>query len=340
VTNLYVCKLSNTGDFIWAKGVSGSSHAFGLALDGNEDLFITGHFEGTQDFDPNAGVTNLTSNGDKDCFILKMDTTGNLLWGKSYGGTGEDYSYGMKLDAAGNIYTTGYFNNAVDFDPGTSVFSMSAGGIDAYLLKLDSSGNFLFAKQITGPDEQISYSVDLDAAGNIYLTGSFIDATDFDPGPGSHMITSFMQQTSIFVIRLNTSGNLSWAVQLGAIGEGYCVRIDHAGNIYTTGPGVFNMTCVGQADIFLHKMSQGPAGIGENIKASGFQLYPNPATSDIYIVSDQQWETYRIVNRLGEVVQQGSNNFPVSLQDLSPGFYFFQLINPKGEMSQEKFIKL
>jgi hypothetical protein len=349
--NLYVCKLSSAGNLVWAKNVSGTSYGYGLALDGNGGLYVTGYFEGTQDFDPNAGVMNLTSNGDKDCFLLKMDTNGNLLWGKSYGGTGEDHSNAMKLDAAGNIYTTGSFNTTVDFDPGTSAFSMNATGIDAYLLKLDASGNFLFAKQITGPDKQVSFSIDLDAAGNIYLTGSFVDATDFDPGPGTYTITPFTSERNTFVARLNTSGNLSWAVQLGVTGEGMYVRIDHAGHIYTTGyfyntgdydpgPGVFNLNFVGGVDIFLHKMSQGPIGIGENINVSGFQLYPNPATGEIYIIPGQQWETYRIVNMLGEVMQQGNNSSSVSVQDLSPGFYLFQVINSKGEMSQEKFMKL
>lgn len=351
-TNLFVSKLSGSGNFIWAKNVSGPSDGYALALDGNGGIFVTGIFWGNLDFDMNSGVANLASAGSYDCFIIKMDDNGNYTWGKAYGGTGLDNSGGIALDSAGNIYTTGYFINTVDFDPGAGVSNMTAGNYDAYLLKLDPSGNFAFAKQITGSNAERGYSVDLDAAGNIYLTGDFIGTADFDTGPGTFTISSTWSANSIFVTKLSNTGALIWAVQLGGNGIGHCIRLDNAANIYTTGfyyyqtadfdpgAGVFNMTAVGGNDAFVHKMSQGLAGVAENLNAVTFQLYPNPAGSAIQIISDQQWESYSIANMIGEVVQQGSSSFSVSVENLSPGIYFFQLMNAEGEMRQEKFVKL
>ncbi len=350
-TNLFVSKLSGSGNFIWAKNVSGPTDGYALELDGNGGLFVTGIFWGSLDFDMNAGTSMLTSVGNYDCFIIKMDINGNFTWGKSYGGPGLDNSGAIALDTAGNIYTTGYFIDSVDFNPGAGSFQMTAGNYDAYLLKLDASGNFLMAKQITGFNAERGYSVDLDAAGNIYITGDFIGTADFDTGPGSFTISSTWSANSIFVTRLDPSGNLDWAVQLGGNGIGHCIKLDNADNIYTTGffyyqtadfdpgTGVFNMTAIGVNDAFVHKMSQGVTGISESVNASGIQLYPNPATNEIQVLSGLSWERYRIVNAIGEVVQEGSNCFSISVQQLPAGFYFLQLVNPEGEMRQEKFVK-
>src|SRR2546423_13029971 len=76
----------------------------------------------------------------------------NFLWAKGMGGTAEDDSRSTVIDAAGNIYTTGYFSGTVDFDPGAGIFNLnSVGGTDIFVFKLDAAGNFIWAKSIGGP---------------------------------------------------------------------------------------------------------------------------------------------------------------------------------------------
>src|SRR5690606_26678071 len=105
----------------------------------------------TVDFDPGNGVFNLTSADFEDIFISKLDANGNFVWAKRIGGTGSDFGYAISIDNNGNIYTTGAFMGTADFDPGTGSYTMSSSGFfDAFILKLDANGNFVWAKQFSG----------------------------------------------------------------------------------------------------------------------------------------------------------------------------------------------
>ncbi|MBL8062060.1 MAG: SBBP repeat-containing protein, partial [Anaerolineales bacterium] len=99
------------GDFAWAKGLGGTAYDVGLAIavDGSGNVYTTGLFNGTADFDPGAGTANLTSAGGYDIFVSKLDAIGYFVWAKGLGGTANDVGYGIAVDASGNVYTTGYF---------------------------------------------------------------------------------------------------------------------------------------------------------------------------------------------------------------------------------------
>ena len=163
-------------NFEWAKSFGGTStdQGYSIALDSSGNVYTTGRFQGTADFDPGAGTNNLTAQGDYDVFIQKLDPSGNFLWAKSFGGTSYDVGYSIALDASGNIYTTGLFGGTVDFDPGAGTNNLTAqGNFDVFIQKLDPSGNFLWAKSFGGTSYDVGYSIALDASGNIYTTGYF-----------------------------------------------------------------------------------------------------------------------------------------------------------------------
>ena len=111
------------------------------------DRYTTGYFStyysnGTVDFDPGAGTANLGTNGSYDVWVSKLDSSGNYVWAKSFGGTAGDRGYSVAVDSSGNVYTTGYFADTVDFDPGAGTVELNLdGGVDIFVLKLDSSGN-------------------------------------------------------------------------------------------------------------------------------------------------------------------------------------------------------
>ena len=138
------------GDFVWAKGMGGASYDLGtdVTVDSSGNVYTTGNFYGTVDFDPGMGVLYLTSVGDSDIFVSKLDSSGNLLWAKRMGGTNYDKGYSIAVDPSGNVYTTGGVYGTVDFDPGelSGFYLNSAGGSDIFVSKLNSSGNFVWAK--------------------------------------------------------------------------------------------------------------------------------------------------------------------------------------------------
>ncbi len=136
---LFASKLTSSGNFVWADGFGGTGWDFAgdIALDDAGDVYVTGGFYGIADFDPGAWTYNLTSTGQKDAFVLKLNSGGGFVWAQRTGGTGEDSGNGIAVHSAtGAIYTTGYFHGAVDFDPSAAVYQLhSAGGRDAFLAK-------------------------------------------------------------------------------------------------------------------------------------------------------------------------------------------------------------
>ena len=184
----------------------------GMAVDSSGNVYTTGTFRGTADFDPGAGTANLTSNGNDDIYVSKLDSSGNYVWAKNFGTASCcEQGYGIAVDSSGNVYTIGTFKNTVDFDPGAGTANLTASGfLDAFVLKLDSSGNYVWAKSFTGTGNVYAASMAVDSSGNIYTTGYFTETADFDPGAGTANLTS-NGGYDVFVSKLDSSGNYVWA---------------------------------------------------------------------------------------------------------------------------------
>ena len=162
-----------------------------IRIDKNGNVFSTGSFNNTADFDPGAGTYNLTSAGYWDNYVSKLDTNGNFVWAKAMGGTLTDNSYGLALDAGGNVYTTGGFASTVDFDPGPGTYNVtSSASVDIFISKLDTDGNFVWVKQMPGTGIQYGMSIAVDGIGNVYSIGDNLGVTDFDPGAGTYNLST------------------------------------------------------------------------------------------------------------------------------------------------------
>jgi hypothetical protein len=230
------------------------------------NVYTCGHFEGTVDFNPGPGVTNLTSAGLYDIYLTKMDASGNLIWAKSFGSSTNDWGEHVVSDASGNIYLSGRYEETIDFDPGAGVALLTAvDTTDYFILKLNSSGNFVWAKSVGGKLADGHPAVVPDAAGNIYYSGYFSDTADFDPGPGVYTLSS-AGIYDIFISKLDASGNLVWAKRIGDVGEDNAndIAFDNAGNLYVVGDfqgapdfdpgaGTTTITAAGTYDIFIAK---------------------------------------------------------------------------------------
>ena len=157
-------------NFEWAKAFGSSNFDKGnsITVDASGNIYNTGLFSGTVDFDPGAGIFNLTSAvGGTDVFIQKLDPSGNFIWAKAFGGTSTDQGNSITVDVFGNIYTTGFFSDTVDFDPGAGTFNLtSAGNHDVFIQKLDASGSFLWAKAFGSSSNDFGLSITADAFGN------------------------------------------------------------------------------------------------------------------------------------------------------------------------------
>lgn len=175
-TDIFISKVNANGDFVWGKaiGESGYDMAYDVAVDGGGNVLVTGSFNGTVDFDPSVSVSSLSSNGGYDCFVLKLDASGNYAWAKNIGSTGSDEGFSIGVDGLGNVLTCGYFFGTVDFDPGAGTTDKtSAGSIDAFVLGLNSTGDFAWVNQLGSTGDDIAYSIAVGSAGNSCVVGSF-----------------------------------------------------------------------------------------------------------------------------------------------------------------------
>jgi hypothetical protein len=250
--------------------MGGTSDDFGLSVtaDAAGNVYTTGFFQGTADFDPSAATLSFSSAGSDDIFISKLDASGNLVWAKKFGASGSDKGNSIAVDASGNVYATGWFNGTVDFDPSASVtFNLiSAGSSDAFIVKLDAAGNFVWAKQIGSTGGDNGRGIVLDASGNVYTTGNFSGTVDFDPSAATFTVTSAGAQDA-YISKLDGTGNFVWAKTLGGTADdkGFSVDLDASGNVFVTGefagscdmdPGaaVANLVSGGATDIFVSKL--------------------------------------------------------------------------------------
>ena len=269
-TDIFVTKVESSGALIWARRMGGTSAdgANAIAVDAVGNVYTTGSFLGTADFDPGAGTTNRTSAGFTDIFVSKLDSSGNSVWARTMGGTDFDSASGLAVDAAGNVYTTGFFAATADFDPGAGTANRTSAGLtDIFGSKLDSNGNYVWAWNSGGNFHDSGRAIAVDSTGNVYTTGSYQGTADFDPGINTSNLASVGGGFDIFVSKLDSSGNFVWARSMGGTGfdQAYGIAVDSTGNVYTTGwftgtvdfdPGFVtnNLSSAGSFDIFVSKL--------------------------------------------------------------------------------------
>ncbi|NBG65711.1 T9SS type A sorting domain-containing protein [Acidiluteibacter ferrifornacis] len=283
--NIFILKLTSFGDFVWAKSMKGYGHPGSVIVDASDNIYTTGSFQDTVDFNPGTGVYNLTSNGSSDIFISKLNSSGNFIWAKSMGGNGIDGSQSITLDGMGNVYISGLYEGVVDFDPGINTYNLTSNGYsDVFICKLDVNGNFLWAKSVGSSvyyDE--SRSLVSDVQGNLYIGGTFYGTVDFDPGVSIYNLTSNAFD-DIFILKLNSSGDFVWVKSIGGGSSEHInsMALDTSGNVYATGEysltvdfnpnaGTYNLTSNGGYDIFILKLnSSGGFVWAKSIGGTGF----------------------------------------------------------------------
>ena len=258
--DIYLLRLDGVGRLLWSRqaGGTGDQRAYGIAVDGEGNSFVTGQFTTQAVFEGGTGgpVTLTSSNGDADLFLAKYDGEGNLLWAVKAGGQG-DYGvtgYDAATDASGNCYVAGRFYGKAF----STSFVSSKGFWDGFVAKFGPSGALLWVKGAGGSGYDEAAGVAVDSSGNVAVTGSYSDSGD--------AVVAGTTLTSaggydVFVARYSAAdGTGMWARGGGGTGEdmGLGVSADGLGNIYVTGMfsdaasfGGTNLASTGDTDGFV-----------------------------------------------------------------------------------------
>lgn len=235
----FMAKLNNNGDPIWVKTFGGSGWDLGRSfdLDSFNNIYITGGFYDTVDFDPGINKHLLIAVGMEDIFIQKLDSNGNLVWAHSMGSTGTDKGLNVHVGNRGKVTICGHYSNGIDFDPSGWVYGqLSQGSTDGYILQFDTSGKFEWVRSIAGPKSNVSYGITKDSKGDLLITGGFSGTTNFDVKASNYSMTP-AGYSDIFITKIRENGDFVWAkaIKCASRGHGQDITVDQADNIYLVG---------------------------------------------------------------------------------------------------------
>lgn len=244
--DIFVSKLDAAGNFQWAKrfegNANGADRADAITVDAEGNVFTTGHFRGTLDFDPGPGTSTRTVQGGVDAFLSKLDSAGNFSWVKHIGGTDGQEGYSLVHDSLFNVYITGTFQQTTNFDiAGANVSLSTVNSYDAFVAKYDSAGALAWVRQFGGNNQEQGRTITLDKNLNVYTAGEFRDTVDFDPGAGTFklvpdkVLNSF--QPDVYLSKLTNDGDFVWAKKISGNRSEFVsgIRVDNSMNIYTVG---------------------------------------------------------------------------------------------------------
>jgi hypothetical protein len=396
--DIFICKLNNSGSFVWAKSVGGLGYdeATSITLDSSGYLVAAGIFQDTSDFDPGIGIFHLYPVNGNSLFVLKLDTAGTFVWAvqggyngypfsiisdvignvyitgyygnfgseflmlKKYTASGEPvwasflvggslggvYGRSSAIDKFGNIYTTGSFEGIVDFDgqiggPGHLISNFT----DIFLLKSDTSGNFIWVKSVGGPGDESGNSVVTDNSGNIYTKGWFFESgiIDFDPGSGSYSVVGSGANTVVeFLSKFDSSGNFMWVKPIYSNAAFYDlagITIDMSDNIYiasnfkssTISLNPFLLTNAGNNtyDLYLARLDNSATDILNVENNNAISFFPNPASNHFTIaLGNNKKAEVNLTDITGKIIYSTTTKetkLEINTKDFAEGVYIVQV---------------
>jgi len=251
--DIYLLKYDAKGVLLWAKQAGGSDldEAYGVALDEEGNIYMTGYFSGYANF---SGM-HVKSNGDRDFFVAKYGHDGELIWIKQGGGVIDDYGTAVVADKSGNIFVTGVFKGALNIGNTSYV---SKGNKNIFIIKYNNKGDIIWSTTGGGSMADESTSMVTDVNGNIYVTGDFEGTAEFN----KKVIVSEGKK-DVFLAKYNNDGEIQWLKRGGSssgVAHASSIALDKADNIYVTGYfsgqayfGKTGLKNLGSDDIFLVK---------------------------------------------------------------------------------------
>jgi hypothetical protein len=229
-------------EWTYGFGAPSQSNAKGMAIttDAKGNSYVTGYFTGAKmDFPP----VTLQSAGTSDAFVAKYDINGKLVWIKQISGLDLEVGHGIALDGKNNVYVCGEFGSVANFGHEILLTALAAGS-DAFLAKYDNDGNIIWAT-LAGNAPPIgifynsatAYAIDVDLAGNSYITGWFNHAAKFGNNITLTCNGALPDDYDMFVARYDTNGTVVWAQQGGGIlaDEGRGISVTSNGQCFVTG---------------------------------------------------------------------------------------------------------
>lgn len=242
-TDAYLVKFDANGNRLWATYYGGSQddRGFAVKVDASGNIYLSGSTNSAAGI-AFGGFQNSFNGGLSDAFLVKFDANGNRLWATYFGGSGKDsyevYANNIAIDNSNNIYLTGSTLGSILPGITPSAFqSSNAGMMDAFLVKFNSAGNYLWGTYYGGASHDIGTGIATDASGNIYMAGMTESNTGLASTGGFQNVNA--GAPDVFLAKFNSSGNRLWGTYFGGaitdemlIGVSGGVVTDTKGDVY------------------------------------------------------------------------------------------------------------
>ena len=336
----FVAKLTPDGELEWSSclGGNGGDDAFGIAVDALGNAWVTG-WTTSSNFpasSTNSQGFDTSCNGDRDAFLAKFTSSGQLDWGSYLGGSGLDHGDAVTVDIQGNAYVTGRASSS-DFAADVPIVpgrEYHGGNGDFFVVKVGADGAPQWKAFVGGSGYEYSRAVAVDASGAIFIAGnteSNDPQSDFGPRRGGDY--------DAVVVKLTPNGELEWGSCLGGNGgdDAFGIAVDALGNAWVTGwtsssdfPASstnsqgFDTSYNGDRDGFLAKFtSSGQLDWGSYLGGSGYDHAWGIAADPrgiVFVAGETTSTAFDSLSSAPPYVQHadGSDVFVAKIADTSP----------------------
>jgi hypothetical protein len=199
---------------------AGYDFGYAIAVDGSGNVYVAGRSGATW-----GNPLRAFGGGSYDAFAAKLDSSGHLVWNTFLGGAGDDSGKAIAVDGSGNVHVVG--TSTANWGSPQRAYG---GGQDAFVAKLDSTGQIVWNTFLGGAEYDEGYAIAVDGSGNAYVAGAS-QATWGSPQ------RAFGGSLDAFAAKLDSAGQLVWNTFLGGTGwdEGHAIAVDERGNVYVAG---------------------------------------------------------------------------------------------------------
>jgi len=235
-SDIFIAKYSGVdGSYLWAKqfGDLYGDYAYGVAVDKNDNVYVTGQYQGTINF---GGVSLSSTSGNLSTFVVKLSSSGAHLWSKSFNSSVYSYGRAISVDGSGNVALTGSFVGTMNFGGG-SVTSPGT-SLATFIVKLSTSGTYIWSRSFgnaTYGTLGMSVVCDNSTSGDVIVTGQFQGSVNFGSGL---LLSSTTTAPDIFLVKYSGSNGANlWSKTFDGVhsGTGFGITADANNAVFLTG---------------------------------------------------------------------------------------------------------
>ncbi len=333
-----------------------------IMVDADKNIYCSGYFTLSADFDPGAGSAVLkevgrdSGTGFLDAFVVKYDSAGNFKWVKQIGGKYNERIFSLGISPSKELLFIGNSDGNIDVDPGPGVFNSNN---KDFMVKLDQNGNFIWIKPCI---DNVSYNLErkfskFDKDDNMYMGGRFFGKVDFDVSASTYDVTS-AGFNDVFIQKLSRNGDLVWVKTFGGVNEDRLLDFDvldsnsmaftaqFTNEVWLKSGSQLNKytsACDSCANGFLIRATDfnGTGFKDITTQSNSFTVFPNPSVGNPLIQSSENG-TLMVYNAIGQVLNTVNieKDFAIELdlKFVDNGLYSLVLYTDKGMLTQKLVI--